>query len=148
MSSQCPNGKVSFTNFLYKSGLIDETLSDNEKAYQRRRIYYTICIFVRLAIAGLMLQYKDKVWLPYLTLIFSIFSIVNLTLYTENETKQWWSNTFQLIISISMLIISILIIMTQFNIIDKDIVPTYLLALLMFISVFGGVFQSLLKPSC
>lgn len=143
----CPNGKDSFTEFLYNSGIIDKTLSDTEKAYQRRRIYYTICIFIRLAIAGLLLQLKDKIWLPYVTLVFSLFAINNLAFYKE-DGKQWWSNTFQLLISILMTIVSILLINQQQYDENERAIPTYLLSLIMFASVSGGVFQSLLIPSC
>ena len=65
----CPNSNKVFDNFLFKSGLIDANLSPTEKAFQRRRVYYTICVVLRLLIAGLLLQFKDKQWLPYVTAI-------------------------------------------------------------------------------
>ncbi len=136
----CPNSNKIFDNFLYKSGLIDNNLSDTDKAFQRRRVYYTICIFIRLAIAGLVLQLKDKEFLPYILVIISIFPIINLGFYRKQD-NQWWSNTFQLLIAIALLISSLLIIF-------KVGIPTYIPALILFISVFGGVFQSLLIPSC
>lgn len=136
----CPNSNKIFDNFLFKSGLIDNNLSDTDKAFQRRRVYYTICIFIRLAIAGLVLQLKDKEFLPYILALISIYPIISLGFYRKQD-NQWWSNTFQLIIAIALFVSSLLIIF-------KVGIPTYIPALILFISVFGGVFQSLLIPSC
>jgi hypothetical protein len=136
----CPNNNKIFDNFLFKSGLINENLSDVDKAYQRRRVYYTICIFIRLAIAGLLLQLKDNEYLPYIIAFIYFFSIIYIRFYRKEE-NQWWSNKFQLGISIALFISSLLIIF-------KTGLPTYFISLIFFISIFGGVFQSLLIPSC
>jgi hypothetical protein len=141
METRCPNSNKIFDNFLFDSGLIDKNLDNNSKAYQRRRVYYTICVLLRLGLAGLVLQLKDKIWIPYVIGIISLYSFINL-LFFRKEDAQWWSNKFQTIIAILLFIFSILIIL------KVDLVPTYTLSLLMFISVFGGVFQSLLIPSC
>jgi hypothetical protein len=139
--SSCPNKNKVFDTFLFKSGLIDENLNDADKAYQRRRVYYTICVLYRLALAGIVLQLKDKTWLPYLVGLSSLYSIIIL-IFFRKEDKQWWSNKFQIGISILLFISSLLIIL------KVKIIPTYILSLLLFISVLGGVFQSLLIPSC
>lgn len=137
----CPNNNKIFDNFLFNSGLIDNTLNDTEKAYQRRRVYYTICITLRLFLAGLLLQLKDKKWLPYITAIISLYAVISLGFFRKQD-NQWWSNNFQLLIAILMFIASILLI---FNV---NIIPTYSLSLIFFISIFGGIFQSLLIQSC
>ena len=136
----CPNNNKIFDAMLFKSGLIDNSLSDADKAYQRRRVYYTICILIRLTIAGLVLQLKDKEFMPYLLAIISIYPIISLGFY-RTEDNQWWSNKFQLAISIALLISCLLLIL-------KVQIPTYVPALILFMSVFGGIFQSLLIPSC
>jgi len=141
MTSTCPNNNKIFDDFLFNSGLIDRNLDDISKAYQRRRVYYTICVLLRLALAGLILQLKDKWWLPYVIGIIALYSWINL-LFFRKEDNQWWSNKFQATISILLFLSSILIIL------KPNLVPTYILSLLMFISVGGGVFQSLLIPSC
>lgn len=138
--SACPNNNKIFDRMLFKSGLIDDSLSDADKAYQRRRVYYTICIFIRLVIAGLVLQLKDKEFTPYVVGIISIYPIISLGFY-RTEDNQWWSNKFQLAISIALFISCLLLIL-------KVQIPTYVPALILFISVFGGIFQSLLIPSC
>ena len=136
----CPNNNKIFDKMLFESGLIDDNLSDVDKAYQRRRVYYTICIMIRLTIAGLVLQLKDKEFMPYVICIISIYTIISLGFY-RTEDNQWWSNKFQLAISIALFISCLLIIL-------KTQIPTYIPSLILFISVFGGVFQSLLIPSC
>ena len=136
----CPNNNKVFDNFLFKSGLINENLDDKQKAYERRRVYYTICITIRLAIAGLLLQLKDKVWIPYVVALFSLYSFISLA-FIRKQDNQWWSNKFQLIISILLLLASLLLIF-------KVSIPTYSLSLIFLISIFGGYFQSLLIPSC
>jgi hypothetical protein len=136
----CPNNNKIFDKMLFESGLIDDNLSDVDKAYQRRRVYYTICIMIRLAIAGLVLQLKDKEFMPYVIGIISIYPIISLGFY-RTEDNQWWSNKFQLAISIALFISCLLIIL-------KTQIPKYIPSLILFISVFGGVFQSLLIPSC
>ena len=136
----CPNNNKIFDKMLFKSVLIYDNLSDVDKAYQRRRVYYTICIMIRLVIAGLVLQLKDKEFMPYIIGIISIYPIISLGFY-RTEDNQWWSNKFQLAISIALFISCLLIIL-------KTQIPTYIPSLILFISVFGGVFQSLLIPSC
>ena len=136
----CPNSNKIFDNFLFKSGLIDEKLSDIDKAYERRRVYYTICVLFRLLIASLVLQLKDKTYVHFLIFIISFIAFINLGFYRK-ENSQWWSNYFQCIISFLLMILSLLILL-------KVKIPTLILPLLLYISVFGGVFQSLYKPSC
>jgi len=137
----CPNNNKVFDGFLFDSGLIDKNLNSTQKAYERRRVYYTICVMLRLALAGLLLQLKDKVWIPYIVAIASLYSAISL-LFFRKQDSQWWSNKFQGIMSILLVIASILCI---FKI---NRFPTYSLSLLFFISIFGGVFQSLLISSC
>ena len=136
----CPNNNKIFDSFLFDSGLINKNLSVADKAYQRRRVYYMICILIRLAIAGLVFQLKDKKFMPYVLAVISIYPIISLGFYRK-EDNQWWSNKFQLVIAIALLISSLLIIF-------KVGIPTYIPALILLLSVFGGVFQSLLIPSC
>jgi uncharacterized membrane protein HdeD (DUF308 family) len=136
----CPNSNKIFDNFLFNSGLIDKNLNPSEKAFQRRRVYYTICIMLRLFIFGLLLQLKDKVWLPYVVGIVALISSINLAFFRK-EDNQWWSNTFSLIMNILLFVASILIIF-------KTGMSTLSIPLLFLISIFGGIFQSLIIQSC
>ena len=139
--SSCPNNNKVFDSFLFDSGLIDKNLNSTQKAYERRRVYYTICVMLRLALAGLLLQLKDKVWIPYIVAFASLYSSISL-LFFRKQDSQWWSNKFQATMSILLLIASILCIFKISGF------PTYSLSLLFFISIFGGIFQSLINPSC
>ena len=136
----CPNSNKIFDDFLFNSGLIDKNLSPSEKAFQRRRVYYTICIMLRLFIFGLLLQFKDKVWVPYIVAIGSLIASINLAFFRK-EDNQWWSNNFSLIMNILLFIASILVIF-------KTGLNTLSIPLLFFISIFGGIFQSLIISSC
>lgn len=137
---KCPNSNKIFDGFLFDSGLIDKNLSPTDKAFQRRRVYYTICIALRVLIAGLMLQLKDKVWLPYIVALGSLIAVINLQFFRK-EDNQWWSNNFSLIMNLLLLIVCVLIIF-------KTGVPTILIPLIFLLTIFGGIFQSLLTPSC
>lgn len=136
---QCPNNNKAFDKSL--SFLFDKNLSPEDMAYQRRRVYYTVCVLIRLAIAGLLLQLKDKVWVPYIVAVVSLYSIYSLG-FVRKQDNQWWSNRFQLMMAILLFVDSVLIIFKVRK------VPTWTMALLFFISIFGGVFQSLLIKSC
>jgi hypothetical protein len=137
---KCPNSNKIFDGFLFDSGLIDKNLSPTDKAFQRRRVYYTICIALRVLIAGLMLQLKDKIWLPYIVALGSLIAVINLQFFRK-EDNQWWSNNFSLIMNLLLLIVCVLIIF-------KTGVPTILIPLIFLLTIFGGIFQSLLTPSC
>ena len=136
---KCPNSNKIFNSFFYDTGLIDKNLPPELKAYERRRVYYTICIVFRLLIAGLLLQFRDKIWLPYFVAFISFFASINLYFF-RTEDNQWWSNKFSLTINLLLFIFSVLIILEK--------VPTWSLAFIMYFSILGGIFQSLLIPSC
>jgi hypothetical protein len=136
----CPNSNKIFDNFLFGSGLINNDLSPTDKAYERRRVYYTICITFRLLIAGLLLQLRDKAWVPYVVGVGSLIAIVNLA-FLRKQDNQWWSNNFSLAMNLLLFIASVLIIF-------KTGLPTYSLSFIFLFSILGGVFNSLLVPSC
>jgi hypothetical protein len=136
----CPNSNKIFDNFLYGSGLINNDLSPSEKAYERRRVYYTICVTLRLLIAGLLLQLRDKVWVPYIVAVASLIASINLAFFRKQD-GQWWSNNFSLAMNVLLFIASVLIIF-------KTGLPTYSLSFIFLFSILGGVFNSLLVPSC
>jgi hypothetical protein len=134
------NGNHKFNNLLFDSNLINKDLPDFAKAFQRRRLYLTFCIMLRLAMAGIVLQLKDKHWLPYVIGVICLYPIVNLGFFSK-PGEQWWSNTFQLVVSIALFLACLLLIFSV-NI------PTFVLPLILYISVIGGVFQAMLIPSC
>ena len=134
----CPNSNKQFDNFL--SFFINKNVSSSQKAYERRRLYYTVCIIFRLFIAGLLLQLRDKPWLPYIVAFITGYSIINL-IFFRTQDNQWWSNNFSLTMSIIMFITSILLIF-------KVNITTYSLPFLFLSTIMGGFFNSLTQKSC
>lgn len=131
----CPNGDVNFNNLLSKM------LGKEVSAEERIKIYYFVCVYIRVAVAFFVLFFKDSRWLHYILLFFSMVAIYNL--YTNtNQEKQWWSKKFQLCVAVVLFIFSFLSVskLLTFN--------TLVFPILLFISVFGGVFQSLFVKIC
>ena len=91
MKPKCPNIDKDTLNILKK-------ISINPTINNRILIFYCICIIVRLLLAKLAYTYKDKYWLPYLTIMINVFIIYRLkkNLYGN----WWWSRPFHLVISI------------------------------------------------
>ena len=84
------------------------------------------------------------------TTIFALFSAINL--YKNlNITSQWWSKKFQLVISLLIFIIGIIslyFIINKKEVIIFNILFVKLIPILLFISLFGRIFQSLLIDFC
>lgn len=137
-TGNCPNGDDLFNGLFYDTGLItdDESL----RPFERRRVYYLVCIMLRLFLAGLLLQLKDKKYTPHIVMIISALTIINLS--TRVNNSQWWSIDFQMFIAQLLFVASSLIVCGCNNI------PTSSLAVIFYFSIFGGIFQSLLIPSC
>lgn len=133
----CPNNDPRFDQFLFGSGLIDQNAPD--VAYQRRRVYYTICVLFRLFLAGLVYQLKDHEYIPFVVGFAAVVSMINL--YPKiNNTRQWWSIKFQFAIAIILAVSSILV---YYKKIRSDVLPITL-----YLSVIGGVIVSLFVKSC
>lgn len=126
----CPNYDPNFNKILNVFSL--------DSPNSRKNLFYNVCIFVRFIIILVVLLNYKKWWLPYIILIISLFTIYNL--YSNLNGNQWWSKKFQLVISILLLIISIIAI---FNTNISILIPILLL-----ISLFGGVYQSLFIDFC
>ena len=139
-SSVCPNSDPNFDKILYKFTSIH---SSNYPIF-RKKVYYFICIVIRLILYSLITYYKNKAFIPPLILLFSTFTSYHLynDIYIIKNNKQWWSKSFQFIISILLMIVSILLLFKVKNI-STNIIP-----LLLFISLFGGIIQSLFIDFC
>lgn len=142
----CPNDSPSSRGFL--------TLVNNgtpPSPEKRRVLYYTICIMLRLLIAGIVLQYCDSLPMQGIVCIASAISALYL-LFARKDTTQWWSSTFQTGIAISLFLASLLLIMSRVS--DEPFyahfreLGSYALPALLYLSVVGGVAQSLFIESC
>ena len=101
---------------------------------QRKMLFYFVCIWVRFALYSLVFYFKDNIYMPYILLLISLFSIVNLS-KTLNQTQQWWSKKFQFIISVLLFISCLLVIFYKIN--------PVVMPLILYISLIGGITQSL-----
>lgn len=130
----CPNGDKNFNKILEK--MLGHPPTPNE----RNNIYYFVCILLRLSIASFLLICKDRPWIPYIFLIGSALSIINY--YSSGlEGDQWWSKRFQLIMAI--LIFSTAVLQASCNCVN-----TFILPILFFISITGGIIQSFIVKRC
>lgn len=77
---------------------------------QRKILFYTICIFVRLLLAGIVYHFSEKKELQYLLLITSFASIITINNKINEGGCVWWNRHFHLFISIVLFICSILAI--------------------------------------
>tara|TARA_B110000208_G_C11537750_1_gene346794 strand:- start:113 stop:505 length:393 start_codon:yes stop_codon:yes gene_type:complete len=128
----CPNYELNTNKFL-------ESLGIKPTPMNRTRIFYTICIMVRLLIAGIVLQLKNKVWLPYVVFIISL--ITSYRLFKNLRGNWWWSRSFHLIVSMLLVLISFLLIIKKLN-------NPELIAYLLYFDVLGGLIYSLGVTRC
>ena len=101
----CPNDSPSSRDFL--------TLVNNGSPptpEKRRILYYTICIMLRLLIAGIVLQYCDSLPMQSIVCIATAISALYL-FFVRKDTTQWWSSSFQTGIAISLFLVSATLIM-------------------------------------
>jgi hypothetical protein len=101
-------------------------------------LFYTLCIVLRLFIAGLAYHFRDSYWLPYLVLIISLYTGYRIS--KNLNGNEWWSRKFHLIITILLSIVSVLIIL-------KKVDGKYI-SYLLYLDVFVGFTHSLLITRC
>jgi hypothetical protein len=129
---KCPNSEPNTNKFL-------ESIGIKPTPENRIRIFYTICIIVRLLIAGLALQLKDKVWLPYVVIVIAL--VTSFRLFQNLYGTWWWSTSYHLVISILLVVISFLLIIKKCN-------RPELISYLLYADVLGGFIQSLGVVRC
>jgi hypothetical protein len=109
---------------------------------KRKQTYYFVCIIFRFILYASLYKFIDK---PYVLEIITGFALLSLLLLypkiNEPNQQQWWSRKFQFIIALLISVIGSLILFGE-NI-NRKIVPILLL-----ISLFGGIFQSMLIDFC
>ena len=127
----CPNIDIDSLNFLKRINI-------NPTIENRRRIYYTICIFIRLTLAGIIYYLKDYKYLPYIFIIISLLTIYRLS-KNLNGTF-WWSRKFHILICLLLIINSIYIIL-------KNKYQNYI-SYLLYLDVLIPLIYSLSNPWC
>ena len=105
----------------------------------RTRIFHSICIPIRFLLAGIILQFKDNIYLPYILLVISL--VTSYRLYNTLYGPWWWKRTYHLVISILLAIVSIAIIF-------KWTERTEWMAYILYMDVIIGIIQSLGVTRC
>lgn len=103
---------------------------------ERKHLFYMICIFLRLLIAGIVYNLSSSKYIQYTLLIISLFAIYSN--YTKLCDIVWWSRRFHLIIAIALFIVTALTI-------TKKLKSDKYMAYLLYADVFFGVIHSLIK---
>jgi hypothetical protein len=103
---------------------------------QRKEFFYTICIFIRLLLSGIVYNFSDNKYLQYSLLFISLISIYSN--YQKIDENVWWNRHFHLLIGIILLIIS-------YKIIKKEIKETKYLAYILYVDVIFGILDSFYK---
>jgi len=134
--SECPNSDPNFDKVM--SRWFDTTSKDYPS--NRKKVYYGICIWVRLILFTIVFYYRKHKYMPYILALFSSFSIYHYKDNIKNPGKQWWSKRFDLAIAVSLLISTVLVIMKK---VDPVVMPVIL-----FTSLLGGILQSFSIKFC
>ena len=128
----CPNDDQNFTLLLNKLFKKQVTPED------RKKLFYLVCIPLRLLLIILLFIYSSNQYVQYLFVFLSLFACYNL--YTSTVTTQWWSKKYQLLMSVLMVVCGSLVIYGK--------LPPKILAVLFCISWLGGLLQSLTINFC
>ena len=134
----CPNDDPSFTQTMYKIGLLKKGMSPKEIVQMRAQVYYCSCIIVRAALIVAVYHWRNYSVTRVLVFVGAMIGVVNLG--TRMTGTQWWSKKFQFIMSV---IIVGLVILTHFNMVDSRS-----MAAAMLVSLVGGVAQSFVVGFC
>lgn len=70
---------------------------------ERKMLFYTVCIPIRMTIAALAFKYENHPFFVPLMVVVSTMAIIQNT----NKTKVWWSRHVHRLISLSILLASI-----------------------------------------
>ena len=134
--SGCPNSDPNFDKVM--STWFDTTSKDYPS--NRKKVYYGICIWVRLILFTLIFHYRKHKYTPYILAVFSLLSIYHYKDIIKNPGKQWWSKRFDLAIAVALLISTMLVIKKK---IDPVVMP-----LILYTSLFGGIITSFFITFC
>ena len=102
---------------------------------ERKQLFYLICVFLRLLMAGIVYNFLDKKIIQYAVILFSLASIRGN--YSKIDECVWWSREFHLFIGILLLVLAIIGQITdKYNTIEQ--IPKVL-----YFDIFVGVIYSL-----
>lgn len=130
---KCPNSNPEFNKMF-------DSLTGSHTPETRRFLYYGVCIPLRLWIYLLLWKYRNSKALLAAVALVSLGTIIRKVPGMYKSKTQWWSQQFQVAISVLMLIASVAVWMGKA---DPSIISTIWL-----ISIIGGLIQSVIHPIC
>jgi len=134
--SECPNSDPDFDKVMGR--WFDITSKDYPS--NRKKVYYGVCIWVRLILFTLVFYYRKNKYMPYILALFSVSSIMHYKEVLMTPGKQWWSKRFDLSIAVLLLISCVLVILGKIN--------PVVMPLLLYSSLLGGILQSFFIKFC
>ena len=102
---------------------------------QRKLMFYLICIFFRLFLAGIVYNFSNSKIVQYATLLLG--SVAVYLNYSKLSNPSWWKSEYHLLIAILVVICSYLILTKKFN-------KSKYLAYLLYADVLFGLIDSLI----
>jgi hypothetical protein len=136
----CPNSDPNFDKVL---GIVFD-INSPKYVNVRMALFYFVCIWVRYALYSFIYFNRNHYLVPIVVGIASSFSVFNLvsSLLKQPEVyyRTWWSKTFQLTNAIILIPICIMVYNKMIN--------SIYIPLILFISLFGGIIQSLFTKFC
>ena len=131
MNAKCPNIDPDTYNGLRKLGV-------SMDVHNRQILFYTLCIVLRLFLAGVAYQLKDTLWFPYIVIVISLFIMYRL--HDKLEGNFWWSRKFHFIVCLLLVIVSLLKIV--------GVLAGEYISYLLYLDVGVGFFHSLMIKRC
>lgn len=123
----CPNSDPEFNKII-----------GTNKTPEERSNLFIICVIVRALLYTGVYVYRDAPWMPYVVGILAAISALQLSRPTKN--KQWWSKKFQFVMAILVLFSAIAVKFANFD--------SRSMSVLLFISLFGGIYQRTQTTLC
>lgn len=123
-----------YENVLFKNNILDKNSPQLGK--DRQKLFYTVCIPLRLLILFLLLsvsKIKNESIQTFTRIsLFIIYFLSALHLLLKKSKCQWWSNEYEIFLCILALLICILVK-------EKTV---FFICVIMFFSILGGIIQS------
>lgn len=103
---------------------------------QKVLVFLTVCIIVRLLLAGVVNAYHQEKYTPYIMGVVAFFALLNLG--RNLDKNQWWSRKLHLVIAVLILLTSGYQILTDTR--DRNIAYLLYTDVVIGLSTFGIVY--------
>jgi hypothetical protein len=100
----------------------------------RKRLFYGICIWVRLGLVYLAYVLRKKKWFPYSIIVICLLSLYFIKF--DKDTCVWWSRKMH------QIMVYIILVAALYQVITEDVRP--IISILIFIDLILGIISSFL----